>query len=39
MTTMSATMIAQPDSQPGMGPRARETQAKLVPQSGSALFR
>jgi len=35
---MSATMIAQPESQPSCGPIARVTQAKLVPASGSARF-
>ena len=38
MTMTSATMIAQPVSQPMRGPIARVTQVKLVPQSGSARF-
>jgi len=38
ITMMSATMIAQPVSQPNWGPIARVTQVKLVPQSGSARF-
>jgi hypothetical protein len=38
MTTRSATMIAQPPSQPAHGPIALETQANVVPQSGSARF-
>jgi hypothetical protein len=38
MTMMSAAMIAQPASHPNCGPMARVTQAKLVPQSGSARF-
>ena len=39
MTMMSATTIAQPLIQPRCGPNARVPQAKLVPQSGSALLR
>ena len=38
MTMMSATMIAQPPSQPSDGPIARVTQENVVPQSGSARF-
>ena len=38
MTMMSAAMIAHPDSHPSCGPMARVTQAKDVPQSGSARF-
>ena len=39
MTMTSATMMAQPVSQPRCGPIARVTQVKLVPQSGSARLR
>ena len=39
ITMMSATMIAQPVSQPRCGPMARATQVKLVPQSGSTRLR
>ena len=39
MTMMSATTIVQPAIQPSCGPIALVTQEKLVPQSGSALFR
>ena len=38
MTTMSATMIAQPPSQPAHGPIALVTHANVVPQSGSVRF-
>ena len=38
MTMMSAATIAQPFSQPICGPMPRVTQAKVVPQSGSARF-
>ena len=38
MTMMSATMIAQPPSQPSDGPIARVTHENVVPQSGSARF-
>ena len=38
MTMMSATMIAQPPSQPAYGPIALVTHEKVVPQSGSARF-
>ncbi len=38
MTMTSATMITQPVIQPILGPMARVTQVKLVPQSGSARF-
>jgi hypothetical protein len=37
MTSMSATMIAQPPAHPDRGPNARVAQVKVVPQSGSAL--
>ena len=39
MTMMSATMMPQPPIQPACGPMALVTQAKVVPQSGSARFR
>jgi hypothetical protein len=39
MTMMSATIMPQPPIQPACGPMARVTQAKVVPQSGSARFR
>ncbi len=39
MTMMSATTIAQPVIQPVFGPNARVAHEKLVPASGSALFR
>ena len=39
MTMMSATMMPQPPIQPAWGPMALVTQAKVVPQSGSARFR
>ena len=35
MTITSAAKMAKPVTQPSPGPRARVTQAKLVPQSGS----
>src|ERR687886_2254791 len=38
MTMMSATTIAQPETQPGTGPNARVTHENVVPASGSALF-
>lgn len=39
-TTRTPVMvIAQPPSQPVVGPSARVTQEKVVPQSGSARFR
>jgi hypothetical protein len=38
MTMMSATMIAQPASQPRFGPSPRVTHLNVVPQSGSARF-
>ena len=38
MTMTSATMIAQPPSQPAHGPIALVTQVNVVPQSGSARF-
>src|SRR5918997_1585152 len=38
MTTTSATMIAQPPSQPAHGPIALVTHANVVPQSGSMRF-
>jgi hypothetical protein len=38
MTMMSATMIAQPPSQPHDGPIPRVTHENVVPQSGSARF-
>ena len=38
MTMTSATMIAQPPSQPADGPMARVTHENVVPQSGSARF-
>ncbi|SKU46353.1 Uncharacterised protein [Mycobacteroides abscessus subsp. abscessus] len=31
-------MMPQPPSQPTIGPKVREAQVKVVPQSGSALF-
>ena len=39
MITRSATMQPQPAIQPAFGPNALTPQVKLVPQSGSALFR
>ena len=39
MTTMSATTIAQPVSQPAHGPSAIVPQEKDVPQSGSTRFK
>src|SRR3712207_6244378 len=38
ITTTSAATITQPVIQPVCGPKARATQVKLVPQSGSASF-
>src|SRR3954454_14136256 len=38
MTTMSATMIAQPPIHPSDGPMPRVTHENVVPQSGSARF-
>src|SRR3954471_13194091 len=38
MTMMSATTIAQPETQPAPGPNARVTHENVVPASGSALF-
>ena len=39
MTMTSAMTIAQPPIHPAHGPIARVTQAKVVPQSGSARLR
>ena len=39
MTMMSAATMTQPVTQPVLGPMARVTQLKVVPQSGSTLFR
>ncbi len=39
MTMMSAATMTQPVTQPVRGPMALVTQLKVVPQSGSALFR
>src|SRR3954451_12329874 len=39
MTMMSATMIAQPPTQPAPGPNARVTHEKVVPASGSAALK
>ena len=39
MTMMSAATMTQPVTQPVLGPMALVTQLKVVPQSGSALFR
>ena len=39
ITITSATKIAQPFIQPIQGPKARVVHAKVVPASGSALFR
>src|ERR1700757_821663 len=39
ITITSATKIAQPLIQPIRGPKARVVHAKVVPASGSALFR
>lgn len=38
MTMTSAAMMPQPPSQPISGPKARDAQVNVVPQSGSALF-
>ncbi len=39
MTTRSVMRMPQPASHPVLGPMARVTQVKVVPQSGSARFR
>ena len=39
MTTRSVTRMPQPAIQPVLGPMARVTHVKVVPQSGSARFR
>ncbi len=39
MTMMSAATMTQPVTHPVLGPMALVTQLKVVPQSGSALFR